>query len=391
MVKVVNNITHRNKRGFYKKVVSLNFVMDDLIYKIALTLIPGVGSVSGKNLVAYCGGVKAVFMEKKRVLLKIPGIGEQTVNALANHNVFERAESELVFIEKNKISTLFYLDKEYPGRLKHCHDSPLMLYYKGTADLNAPKVVAIVGTRKATEYGRDVCRKIVEGLTDHNVLVVSGLAYGIDTWSHKSALDNGLETVGVLGHGLDRIYPFANRALADKMIEHGGLLCEYMSNATPDRENFPMRNRIIAGMSDAIVVVEAGETGGALITAEIANSYSRDVFAVPGRLGDPHSEGCNKLIKTNKAALIQSAKDICYLLNWDEKKWQKKSAQTQLFPELSADEEQIVNILKEKGDLEIDALLLATGLMPSKAASVLLNLEFNNIIRCLPGKVFRLI
>lgn len=365
--------------------------MEDLIYKLALTLIPGVGSVNGKSLVAYCGGVKAVFMEKKRALLKIPGIGEQTINAIANHNVFGRAEEELAFIEKNKIAPLFYLDKEYPIRLKQCHDSPLMLYYKGTSELNSPRVVAMVGTRKATEYGRDMCRKIIEGLVEQNVLIVSGLAYGIDTWSHKAALDNKLETIGVLGHGLDRIYPFANRALAEKMTESGGLLCEYMSNTMPDRENFPMRNRIIAGISDAVIVVEAGASGGALITAEIANSYNRDVFAVPGRIGDPHSEGCNKLIKINKAALIQSAKDICYLLNWNDEKENKKSVQRQLFLDLSPDEELIVSTLREKGDMEIDTLLLETLLMPAKAASVLLNLEFEGVIRCLPGKVYRLL
>ena len=365
--------------------------MEDLIYKLALTLIPGVGSVNGKSLVAYCGGVKAVFMEKKRALLKIPGIGEQTINAIANHNVFGRAEEELAFIEKNKIAPLFYLDKEYPIRLKQCHDSPLMLFYKGTSELNAPKVVAMVGTRKATEYGRDMCRKIIEGLVEQNVLIVSGLAYGIDTWSHKAALDNKLETIGILGHGLDRIYPYANRALAEKMTESGGLLCEYMSNTMPDRENFPMRNRIIAGISDAVIVVEAGATGGALITAEIANSYNRDVFAVPGRLGDPHSEGCNKLIKINKAALIQSAKDISYLLNWNDEKDKKKSVQRQLFLDLSPDEELIVSTLREKGDMEVDTLLLETQLMPAKAASVLLNLEFEGVIRCLPGKVYRLL
>lgn len=365
--------------------------MDDLIYKIALTLIPGVGSVNGKSLVAYCGGVKAVFMEKKRALLKIPGIGEQTVSAISNHNVFARAEEEMIFIEKNEISPLFYLDKEYPYRLKQCHDSPILLYYKGNVDLNAAKVVAIVGTRKATEYGRDMCRKLVEGLVDHNVMIISGLAYGIDTWAHRAAMESKLETVGVLGHGLDRIYPYANRALAEKMCENGGLLCEYLSNTIPDRENFPMRNRIIAGMSDAVVVVEAGETGGALITADIANSYNRDVFAVPGRVGDTHSAGCNKLIKINKAALIQSARDISYLLGWDEAKKEKKTVQTQLFFNLTPEEELVVAALREKGDLEIDALLLETDLLPAKAAAILLNMEFAGIIRCLPGKVYRLI
>jgi len=365
--------------------------MDDLIYKIALTLIPGVGSVNGKSLVAYCGGVRAVFLEKKRALLKIPGIGEQTVNAITNHNVFDRAEEEIRFICHKNITPLFYLEKDYPVRLKQCHDSPLMLYYKGTADLNVPKVVAMVGTRNATEYGRDMCRKIIEGLVEQNVLIISGLAYGIDTWSHKAALENKLETVGVLGHGLDRIYPYANRSLAEKMLESGGLLSEYMSSTLPDRENFPMRNRIIAGMSDAVIVVEAAETGGALITAEIANSYNRDVFAIPGRIGDLHSEGCNKLIKINKAALLQSAKDIIYLMNWNDVKGNKKSMQRQLFINLTGDEELIVEILKEKGDLDIDTLLIESAMMPAKAASVLLNMEFEGIIRCLPGKVYRLL
>jgi len=365
--------------------------MDELIYKIALTLIPGVGSINGKNLVAYCGGVKAVFMEKKHQLMKIPGVGEQTVNALVSHNVFEKAGQEIEFIKKYRIHPLFYLDPEYPSRLKHCTDGPLMLYYKGNADLNGSKVVALVGTRNATEYGRDMCRKVVEGLAEMNVLVVSGLAYGIDTWSHKAALDNNLATVGVLGHSLDRIYPYANRSLAEKMVARGGLISEFISGTKPDRENFPKRNRIIAGMSDAVVVVEAGIKGGALITADIANSYNRDVFAVPGRIGDPHSEGCNNLIKTNRAALIQSVKDIRYLLNWDQPVKLPKEIQRQLFIELSPEEEAILKVLQNEGEQDIDTLLFKSSLSPSKAASALLRLEFEEIIRCLPGKVYRLI
>jgi DNA processing protein len=365
--------------------------MDDLIYKLALTLIPGVGSVNGKSLVAYCGGVKEVFTEKSRSLLRIPGIGEQTVQAIRGQNVFGRAEEELAFIGKHGIQPLFFLDREYPARLKQCHDAPMMLYYKGTANLNAIRIVALVGTRRATEYGRDMCNRIVEGLKDADVLIVSGLAYGIDTWSHKAALDSGMDTVGVLGHGLDRIYPYANRSLAEKMLSSGGLLCEYMSHTLPDRENFPMRNRIIAGMSDAVVVVEAGERGGALITADIANSYNRDVFAVPGRVGDPHSEGWNKLIKINKAALIQSAEDIIYLLNWDKSAPEKKMVQSSLFHEYSPEEMRVIEVLTEKGDMDIDALASATQMMPSRAASVLLNLEFGGVLRCLPGKVYHLL
>lgn len=364
--------------------------MDDLIYKIAITLVPNVGCVNGKNLIAYCGGVEAIFTEKKRFLMKIPGIGEATVNSIINHNVFERAEEEIRFIEKFRIKPLFYLDDDYPARLKQCTDSPLLLYYKGDADLNNAKIVAIVGTRKATEYGRDMCHRIVEGLSESNVLIISGLAYGIDTWSHKAALDYNLPTVAALGHGLDQIYPYTNRSLAEKMLVNGGLITEFVSHTKPDRENFPMRNRIIAGMSDAVVVIEAGVKGGALITADLANSYNRDVFAVPGRISDSFSEGCNNLIKTNRAALIQSADDIRYILNWDSHKNLKKTVQRKLFVELQPDEQQVVDLLRNEGDQNIDSVIQKIGLQPSKAASALLNLEFEGIIRCMPGKIYRL-
>ncbi len=365
--------------------------MDDLLYKIALTLIPGVGNVNGKNLVAYCGGVEAVFLEKRHSLLKIPGIGEQTVSAILNQKVYERARQEVEFIGKFGIEPLFFLDQAYPLRLKQCNDSPLLLYHKGNTRLNNLRIIALVGTRMATEYGRDMCRRLLEGLKDLDVLVVSGLAYGIDTWSHKAALENNLQTLGVLGHGLDRIYPFSNRSLAEKMISNGGLLTEFTSQTKPDRENFPIRNRIIAGISDAIVVVEAGLRGGALITADLANSYNRDVFAVPGRIGDPHSEGCNTLIKTNRAALVQSAEDIKYIMNWDQVPALQKTFQKQLFLNLAPDEQNIFDILNNEGEQPIDSLLQKSGLMPSKAASALLNLEFEGIIRCLPGKVYRLL
>jgi len=365
--------------------------MEDLIYEIGLSLIPGVGCVTGKQLVAYCGGVKAVFMERRAALLRIPGLGEKTVNSIINQNVLSRAEEECKFIERNHIRALFYLDKEYPKRLKLCNDNPLMLYYKGNADLNNMKVIGLVGTRLATEYGRDMCRKIVEGLVEQNALVVSGLAFGIDTWSHKAALDFNLPTVGVLGHGLDQLYPPQNHALAEKMQEHGGILSEFVSKTKPDRENFPMRNRIVAGMCDALVVVESGRKGGALITAEIANSYNREVFAVPGRVGDMHSEGCNNLIRRNSASLINSSEDICYMLNWNEDKRQKNAIQRQLFHDLNPDEEQVVSLLTEHGDMGIDALLQHINMLPSKAAAVLLNMEFQGVIRCLPGKVYRLL
>lgn len=362
-----------------------------LIYQIALTLIPGVGDINAKRLVAYCGSVEAVFAERKKALLKIPGIGEATVHSLFTHNVFSRAEQEIEFITKYNIQHYFYLDQAYPIRLKQCIDSPLMLYYKGNAELNHQRVVSIVGTRRATEYGRRIVHELITGLVSSGVLITSGLAYGIDTAAHKAALDNGLSTVAVLGHGLDRIYPQLNKPLAGRMVHQGGLLTEFLSETIPDRENFPKRNRIIAGIADATIVIEAGVKGGALITADIANSYNRDVFAVPGRVGDEFSAGCNNLIRTNRAALVRTAEDVKYIMNWDLTKPSAAAAQRELFISLTPDEEKLLVILKQEGDCGIDMLCQESQLMPTKVASALLNLEFEGIVKCLPGKVFRLI
>ncbi|NTW34420.1 MAG: DNA-protecting protein DprA, partial [Bacteroidetes bacterium] len=237
----------------------------DLLYKIGITLIPGVGDVNAKKIIAYCGGADAVFKEKKKALLKIPGVGITLSESIVKNDVLSRAEKEIKFIEKYKITPLFFLDKQYPERLKHCADSPVMLYYKGNADLNVPKVLGVVGTRNATEYGKEICRSIIEGLSDYNVQVVSGLAYGIDVHAHKTALDFGLDTIGVLGHSLDRLYPAVHRTTAEKMITQGGLLTDFISETKFKPENFPKRNRIVAGMCDALIVVEASIKGGALI------------------------------------------------------------------------------------------------------------------------------
>jgi len=359
-----------------------------LLYKIGIGLIPGIGDVRAKKLIAYCGGVEAVFKEKKRLLLKIPGIGKAAVNEITSQSVLRRAEQEIEFIEKHNIAPLFYLDKEYPQRLKHCDDGPILLYYKGNADLNPPKVISIVGTRSATDYGKNICRQITAELAPYNVLIVSGLAYGIDTMAHKAALENKLNTIGVLGHGLDSIYPAANRELAKKIVTYGGLLTEFLSQTKPDRENFPQRNRIIAGMADAVIVIEAAERGGALITAEIALSYNRDVMAIPGNLNNVYSRGCNKLIKQNKAALIESAKDVIYCLGWEDVL--NKPAQKQLFVELNAEEEIIVNILKEQTNTAIDEITYKCNFAVSKVATLLLELEFKGVVNALPGKQFQL-
>lgn len=361
-----------------------------LRYRIALTLIPGVGDIIGKKLVSYCGGVDAIFKEKKSNLLKIPNIGESIVNSIVNHDVFDRVDKELAFIEKYNIKPLFYLDAAYPLRLKQCIDSPLMLYYMGNSDLNADKIISVVGTRNVTEYGKDMCKQIIKDLSQQNVLIVSGLAYGVDTYSHKAALDNNLQTIGILAHGLDRVYPQTNKSLAEKMIKNGGLLTEFMSCTNPDRENFPKRNRIIAGIADAVVVIEAAKKGGALITAEIANSYNRDVFAVPGKNTDIYSEGCNHLIKINKANLMQSADDILYIMGWETSKKPKKTAQKQLFIELTPDQKTIYDILSLKANTSIDELCINSKLNVSKVAEILLNFELEGIIKSLPGKVYQL-
>ncbi|MGM0565220.1 MAG: DNA-processing protein DprA [Bacteroidota bacterium] len=361
-----------------------------LQYQIALTLLPGIGPKTGKQLVAYCGGVEAVFREKPQNLLKIPGIGKEIARSVSQQTVLKRAEEEIRFIEKQQITPLFYLEKHYPIRLKHCADSPLMIYYKGNANLNTAKVVAIIGTRKASDYGKSVCEQLVQDLSAHpEMLILSGMAYGIDSCAHRASVERNVPTVAVLGHSLDRIYPYQNKGLSEKMLEHGGLISEFISGTKPDRENFPRRNRIVAGMADAVVVVESGVKGGALITADIANSYNRDVFAVPGKLTDTYSGGCNNLIKTNRAALIESAKDIEYIMRWSVQE-QQKSTQRKLFIELSDEEEMIVEALREKGTMAIDELILETRLNATTLASKLLNLEFEGVIRCLPGKSYTL-
>lgn len=362
-----------------------------LLYQIALTLIPNIGPKLGKELVAYCGGVEAVFKEKTSHLIKIPGIGKETANSITRQQVMHRAEQELHFLEKHNIQPYFYLDAGYPQRLKHCVDAPLMLYFRGNSLLNHKKVVAIVGTRQASEYGKEICGQLIKDLAQHDdLMILSGLAYGIDSCAHRVALENNVPTIAVVAHGLDRIYPAQNYGLAKKMVDQGGVLTEFVSGTIPDRENFPKRNRIVAGMSDAVVVIESGEKGGALITADIANSYNRDVFAVPGRLHDKTSKGCNNLIKTNRAALLESAKDIEYIMRWDAKS-ELKTIQRKLFIEFTAEEQKIVDVLQQKDALPVDELILATQLHGSMLASALLNLEFEGVVKCLPGKVYTLV
>ena len=362
-----------------------------LKYKIGISLIPGIGSILAKKIIAYTGGIESVFMESKRSLLKIPGIGEQLANAIANQKVLDIAEEEVQFIAKNKINALFYLDKEYPERLRHCIDAPVMLYAKGDIDLNQPKVLTIVGTRNASQYGKEICNKLVYDLTDrnHKVIIVSGLAYGIDVCAHKAALKNKLQTVAVLGHGLATIYPYLHKPIARSICKQGALISDFTSKTKVEKKNFIKRNRIIAGLSDATIIIESGEKGGALITADIANSYNRDVFAIPGRVKDTYSIGCNRLIKSNKAALIESVRDLEYIMGWDAPTKKGIPRQKQLFIELSPEEKLILDLLKEE-DLTIDTICLRSDLPVSKVSPMLLNLEFSGLLKSLPGKVYSL-
>jgi DNA processing protein len=361
-----------------------------MLHEIALTFIKGVGDITIKQLVSYCGSAEGVFKSTKKSLEKIPGIGSKTAQSIVSLDAFARAEEELVFIDKYKIKSLFYLNNDYPKRLKNCIDSPTILYYKGTANLNNEKVVSIVGTRNATAYGRNICEKLIDGLKQHNLLISSGLAYGIDIAAHKYALQLGVETVGVLGHGLDRIYPALHRPIAEKMLTQGGLLTEFPSKTNPERSNFPKRNRIIAGMADATIVIEAARTGGALITAEIANSYNKDVFAVPGRLEDEVSEGCNFLIKTNRAHLLSKPEDIEYIMGWFTQTNTHHKIAPKLFIDLSPEEQKIVDIIRDNTSIGIDDLQSKLEMPQSKLAMFLLTLEMQSVIISLPGKVYRL-
>jgi DNA processing protein len=360
------------------------------LHKIALTFIKSIGPVTAKNLLAYCGSAENVFSASKRQLLEIPGVGQKTIDAIRGTNALARAQQELDFVEKHGIEVLFFSDEKYPKRLKNCIDSPILLYAKGTADLNHQRIISIVGTRNATSYGKNLCKELCEVLAPYNVLIVSGLAYGIDVTTHKECLANNIPTVGVLGHGLDRLYPKIHKTISQKMVLNGGLLTEFPILTNPDRPNFPQRNRIIAGVADATIVVEASIKGGALITAEIANSYNKDVYAFPGRTNDVFSEGCNFLIKTNRAGLINNANDLIYYLGWDDEVKEKKMvAQTTLQLSLTPNEQKVVDAL-QNGQLSIDELCIQLNIQQSKLAIVILTLEMQGIIVSLPGKIYKL-
>lgn len=362
---------------------------NSLLYQIALTFVKDIGPKRAKVLLNHFGNAADIFKAPLKELKSIEGLGEVRAKAFRDEEVMKQAEKELAYIEKHDVQVLWMEDEAYPKRLTNCTDAPVLLYYKGNANLNAAKVVAVIGTRKYTDYGLKLCEDLLEGLMqEENMLIVSGLAHGIDTIAHKNALKNSLPTVGVIGHGLDMIYPSTNKGLSKEMQEHGGLLTEFPSGTIPDRENFPMRNRIVAGMSDITVVVESDIKGGALITARIASSYNRDVAAFPGRVKDAKSSGCNQLIRTNTAAMITSAADMLELMNWNKGK-KPKAVQKQLFIQLSEDEQKVIDILQTKDAVHADELFHASGMNNSQLASTLLMLEMQGLVKALPGKMYR--
>lgn len=363
---------------------------ENLLYNIALTQVPGISPVQARQLLKQYDKAEDIFNEKKRLLSRLENIGPVRAESIKSFNAFAEVEEEINFIRKNNIQALFIQDTTYPKRLLNCYDPPIMLYYKGNADLNAEKIISIIGTRNHTEYGKQLTEQLVEELAAQQILVVSGLAYGIDTIAHKAALKHQVKTVGVLAHGLHSIYPQQHIGIAREMCNQGGLLTEYLSKTKADKHNFPKRNRIVAGMSDATIVVETAIKGGSMITAELANNYNRDVFAFPGKTTDAKSAGCNYLIQNNKAALLTSAKDLVTLMGW-EQKVVKRKIQKELFIDCSPEEQQILALFREKDTLHIDDIFLQSGLSSSTIAASMLNLELQHVLISLPGKMYQLV
>lgn len=363
----------------------------NLLYVLALQNVARIGDITAKKLINNCGSAEAIFKEKKSNLLKIDGIGTTTISDVFSTYHFEEAEKELKYIKDNDIKCLYFMDENYPEKLKHCIDGPILLFQSGEINLKKQRIISVVGTRKITTYGTAFCEQLVEQLAPFNPVIVSGFAYGTDITAQKAALKHNLQTVGCLAHGLNQIYPKVHKKYVADIEKHGGFLTEFWSTSNPDRENFLKRNRIIAGLSEATIVIESAEKGGSLVTADIANSYNRDVFAVPGRTTDSQSVGCNNLIKYQKAQMLTNPMDIPYILNWQLEDNKKPAIQKQLFVELEVDEKAIYNYLKDNSKQQLDTIALECEMPIFKVASLLLNMELKGVIRPLPGKLFEVI
>ncbi|MBL6662979.1 MAG: DNA-protecting protein DprA [Flavobacteriales bacterium] len=356
----------------------------ELIFQLALSLIKGVGPITAKKLIAYCGGPEAVFKEKIANLKKIPTIGNVLAKEIQNPNVLSRAEQEMKYIQGHGISILSYWDSDYPTQLKQCIDAPILLFSKGKIDWSNRRIISVVGTRKASAYGLSVCKDLIKELSVFSPIIVSGLAYGIDSCAHKEALKNNLQTIGVLAHGLERIYPQSNENLAKQMTRNGGLLTEFLNSSKLLRENFVRRNRIVAGLADATIVIESKIKGGAMITAKMANSYSRDVFAVPARVNDKYSLGCLELIKNNEAMIYTSIEDIVNNLSWQQL---QTNTQTSLF-DFTPNEKSIYDLIAENKELHIDNISQKSELSASELAEILMKLELEGVINARPGSIY---
>lgn len=363
--------------------------ISELQYIMALQHIPNLGDASAKKLIRKFGSPQAIFKEKKRNLLKIDGIGDYKINGLYDSIHLREAEKEIAFIEKNKIKCTYFQDPDYPERLKHCFDGPLLLFQRGKIDLQNRKIISVIGTRKATTAGVAFCEEFIEQLAPLDPVIVSGFAYGIDIAAQRAAVKNNLQTIGCLAHGLNQMYPKVHQKYASQVEENGGFYTDFWSVDKFDRNNFLKRNRIIAGISEATVVIESAEKGGSLVTADIANSYNREVFAVPGKPSDSQSKGCNELIKHQKAHLLTSTADLVFMLSWQLEE-DLKPVQKQLFVELEGIEKKLYLFLKENGKEQLDLIALKCDIPTFKAASLLMNMELKGVIKPLPGKLFEL-
>ena len=362
----------------------------DLFYLLALLRVEGVGDIMAKKLLANFGSAEEIFKTKTNQIAAIDGVGSVLLKNLKDKAVFEKANQELEFINKNNIKVSFFKEENYPERLKHCIDAPVLIFSAGNINLENKKIISIVGTRQITSYGIEFCKKLIEDLAPLDPIIVSGFAYGVDIVAHQFAMENKLQTIGVLAHGLNQIYPKTHKKYMSKMEENGGFITEFWSSTNPDKENFVRRNRIVAGMTEATIVIESADRGGSLITANLANDYNRDVFAVPGRVTDKYSQGCNQLIKIQKANVLTSAADLVYMLNWDIEN-KSKPVQKQLFVDLEQDEQKIYDYLLKNGKELLDIIALQCEFPIYKISGMLLNMELKGVIRPLPGKLFEAI
>ena len=368
----------------------ISMIDQDLFHLLALQQIEGIGDIMAKKLIAHCGNAEAVFKTKTSQIAAIDGIGSILLKNLKNKTVFEKAEQELQFIKSNEIKVSYFQDENYPDRLKHCIDGPVLLFTSGNIDLKNKKTISIVGTRQITSYGMEFCRKLIEDLAPLDPVIISGFAYGVDIFAHQLAMEHDLQTIGVVAHGLNQIYPKNHKKYVAKVEQNGGFMTEFWSSSNPEKENFVRRNRIVAGISEATIVIESADRGGSLITANIANDYNRDVFAVPGRTTDKYSQGCNNLIKTQKANVLTSAADLIYILNWDIES-KAKPVQKQLFVTLEDDEQKVYDYLLKNGKELMDIIALRCDFPIYKISGMLLNMELKGVIRPLPGKLFEAI